>query len=265
VTARVLVLGCGPAGLISAQAAEHTGAEVKIISVARPSQLYGCQYLHAPIPDITEGYGERVRYLLNGEAEEYRRKVYGSISVPVSPQKYEGDHFAWDLRASYDRLWHRFANRIVDVRLTPSDIVPMLSDFMPDACISSLPAPVLCQAGDRHSFTSVKCWAIGDAPGRQSVEEDYGYSVPPFTVWCDGTGGTSWYRACNVFGYTTVEWPGHKRKPPLKDVAEFHKPLSTDCDCLPSILRVGRYGRWQKGVLSHEAYDATTRKVKEFS
>lgn len=263
-TAKVLVLGCGPSGLISAYAAEREfGAEVKILSVARPSQLYGCQYLHEPIPGLDLGEPHEVRYKLHGTVEEYRRKVYGSLTPPVSPQQYEGDHMAWNLREAYDQLWHRFADQIVDVKLEPSDVVPMLSDFMPDVCISSLPAPVLCQAGDRHSFTEVKCYAIGDAP-------ELGQSVPiapreDFTVHCDGTRNASWYRICKVFGYNTVEWPGHKRKPPLEGAVEFRKPLSTDCDCLPSILRVGRYGLWQKGVMSHEAYAATARKVKEFA
>jgi hypothetical protein len=266
-SARVVVLGCGPAGLISAYAAEREyGAEVKIVSVKRPSQLYGCQYLHEPIPGITlDSGGDTVHYELNGTTEEYRRKVYGSLTPPVSPQQYAGSHLAWDLRQTYATLWNRYEDRIVDAKVTPEDIVLMLGDFMPDACISSLPAPVLCQAGDRHAFTSVKCWALGDAPEYGQHVADYGYTIPPFTVWCDGTKDASWYRMCNVFGYSTIEWPGHKRKPPIQGVAEFYKPLSTDCDCMPSILRVGRYGRWQKGVLSHQAYQATANKVKEFA
>lgn len=261
-TARVVVLGCGPAGLISAYAAEREfKAEVKILSVKRPSQLYGCQYLHAPIPGVTlDSGGDLVSYELHGTAEQYRKKVYGSFTPPVSPQQYAGDHLAWDLRQTYATLYERFESSIVDVRLSPVDIVPMLSDFMPDACISSVPAPVLCQSGDRHTFTDVTCWAIGDGPGQYvPLRPD------PFTVVCNGYPETSWYRACNVFGYTTVEWPGHKRKPPIEGVVPFAKPLSTDCDCMPSILRVGRYGTWQKGILSHEAYDATVRKVKEFA
>lgn len=263
-TAKVLVFGCGPAGLISAYAAEREfGAEVKILSIKRPSQLFGCQYLHEPIPGIDAGDRELVRYMLNGTTDQYREKVYGSLTPPVSPQQYEGSNYAWDLRRTYGQLWEMFEDRIVDVQLNAADFVPALSDFMPDVGISSVPAPMLCQFGDRHTFTSVKCWAIGDAPG-QTVADVFG-ALPSFTVICSGEEDCSWYRACNVFGYSTVEWPGHKRKPPIEGVVEFSKPLSTNCDCLPSVLRVGRYGTWQKGILSHQAYDATVRKVKEWA
>lgn len=258
---RVLVLGCGPAGLISAYAAQREfNAEVTILSVKRPSQLYGCQYLHEPIPGILEhGDGRTVDYMMAGDAEGYRAKVYGSLTPPVSPQQYAGDHMAWDIRLAYQRLWDMFEDRITNVRIFPADIVPMLSHYMPDKVVSSVPAPVLCQLGERHAFSSVKCWAIGDAPD-QKVKEVI-WAPPPFTVICNGNADVSWYRACNVFGYTTVEWPGHKKRPPVEGVVEFHKPLSTDCDCMPSILRVGRYGMWQKGILSHEAYGATARKM----
>lgn len=264
-TARVVVLGCGPAGLIAAYAAQREfNAEVKILSVKRPSPIFGCQYLHAPIAGLDIGEPQMVSYQLRGTTKQYRAKVYGSFLPPVSPQQYAGDHLAWDIRRAYRHLWEMFADQVVDVQLMPADIVPMLSDFMPDACVSSIPAPVLCQRGTEHAFTSVKCWAIGDAPELGQAVSEY-FPTPPFTVYCDGTNERSWYRACNVFDYSTIEWPGHKKRPPLEGVVPFAKPLSTDCDCMPSILRVGRYGRWQKGVLSHEAYDATVRKVKEFS
>lgn len=258
---RVLVLGCGPAGLIAAYAAQREfKAEVHIFSDKRPSPLFGCQYLHEPIPGITEEHeGHQVNYVLHGTTEEYRKKVYGSLTPPVSPQQYAGDHMAWDIRTAYRRLWDIFEPSIHDMHLNPADIVPLLSHLMPDYVISSLPAPVLCQMGDRHTFTDVKCWAIGDAPG-QAVADVFG-ALPPFTVICSGEKDCSWYRACNVFGYGTVEWPGHKKRPPIDGVVAFNKPLSTNCDCMPSILRVGRYGRWQKGVLSHEAYAATTTRL----
>ena len=48
---RVVILGCGPAGLAAAKAATDLGRETVIVSQSDlPSMLYGCQYLHAPVP-----------------------------------------------------------------------------------------------------------------------------------------------------------------------------------------------------------------------
>ena len=52
------------------------------------------------------------------------------------------------------------------------------------------------------------------------------------------------------------------RKPPLEGVAAVRKPLTTDCNCHPDWLHVGRYGRWTKGVLSHDAYFATMARLQ---
>jgi hypothetical protein len=259
----VVILGCGPSGLIAAHAAQREfQARVVILSVKRPSQLFGCQYLHAPIPGISvEHEYERVSYVLHGTHDNYRKKVYGSLTPPVSPQQYVGDHDAWDLRYAYQQLWDMFELNINDVKIRPEDISPMMKHYSEaDAFISSIPANVLCQKGSQHTFQSVPCWAIGDAP-------ELGVSVPltpaPFTVVCDGTNDVGWYRASHVFEHTTLEWPGHKRKPPITGVVPFEKPLSTDCDCMPSILRVGRYGQWRKGILSHEAYNDTAAHLEK--
>jgi hypothetical protein len=258
---KVFVLGCGPAGLISAYAAQREfNADVLIYSIKRKSNLFGCQYLHAPIPGLNEERdGRAVKYRLFGTVEEYREKVYGSLTLPVSPQQLPGDHMAWDIRSTYDQLWEMFEPSIINFSLRPADVVPLLSAFMPNVCISSVPLPNLCQMGDAHTFQSVKCWAIGDAP-------ELGQHVPvgtaPFTVNCNGESGVGWYRVSNVFGYSTVEWPGHRKKPPYEGVVPFNKPLTTNCDCMPSVLRVGRFGRWAKGVLSHTAYDATVARIQ---
>lgn len=257
---KVLIFGCGPAGLIAAQAAEREfGAELLIISVKRPSQLYGCQYLHAPIPGIS-AQQEYVEYRLEGNVEDYRKKVYGSLTPPVSPQQYEGDHYAWDLRSTYLRLWESFETMVSNVKIMSDEVGPMLNYFKPDVVISSIPLPAICQTPTMHAFTSVSCWAIGDAP---ELGQHVPLAPPEFTVVCNGTKDVGWYRISNVFGYSTMEWPGHKSKPPVTGVVPFDKPLVSNCDCMPSILRVGRYGRWQKGVLSHEAYEQTAAHIKE--
>jgi hypothetical protein len=253
---KVLVFGCGPAGLIAAHAARtEFDCEVRILSVKRPSELYGCQYLHDEIVGIPTKH-EMVRYSLNGTAEEYRRKVYGAHvpPLPVSPQLFEGDAPAWDIRDTYRQLFDVFEDYIIDVRMNNEGVISALSDYMPDFAISSIPANVLCMSPTIHAFTSTPVWAVGDGPDR-----DVPVNVAPQHVLCDGTEFTGWYRAANVFGHRTVEWPGYLRKVPLRGVVKVNKPLATDCNCLQSVLRVGRMGRWAKGVLAHQSYAATCR------
>jgi hypothetical protein len=247
---RTLILGCGPAGLVAAHAAISLGFEAVIISNKdTPSDLYGCQYLHAPIPGYENVPRVRVSYSLNGTPEEYRLKVYGrSWEGKVSPEDFVGDHDAWDIRETYRRLWtDLITNR--KVRLIKKSIAhgripyPAGRDSMP--VVSTIPAPALCQDGF-HNFRSHTIHANGST----------GSWMPegPDMIICDGTTKVSWYRMSNVFGYRTMEWPWGAGPARKARAATVVKPLSNTCDCRPEILRVGRYGRWEKGYLVHMVY-----------
>jgi len=37
------------------------------------------------------------------------------------------------------------------------------------------------------------------------------------------------------------------------------KPIRTSCRCFPDVHRMGRYGKWKKGVLSHEAWEEANK------
>jgi hypothetical protein len=252
---KVLVLGCGPAGLLATYAAEQFGStQVIILSVKRPSRLHGCQFLHEPIPGLTLS-ATTVQYTVRGTAEDYARKVYGTDRPPVvSPQLYAGERSAWDIREMYRQLWERYEPLIIDSRFSAFDLSLILEEFHPDRVISTVPRSLVCQRGAEHLFRSQRCWALGDAPEEgQRVP----LACPEDTVICDGTRQTSYYRLSRVFGYTTVEWSGAQRRPPLSGICTFDKPLSTDCDCWPEWSFFGRYGRWKKGELVHQVYPQT--------
>lgn len=268
---KILVLGCGPAGLLAVHAAAQRDDECQVIVLSRKrkSPLHGCQFLHEPIPLSGSGLvaSEALRstsvcYQLRGTAEQYAEKVYGPHRLPttVSPQLYLGDRLAWDLRQAYHWLWRAYHDMIIEADLTPTLVVQALREFKADLVISTIPAPVLCQQGEAHTFSSVRCWAVGDT-------ED-GLGRVPFptqrdTIICDGTRGAGYYRLSNVFGIATVEWPGQRTKPPISGIAPFDKPLSTNCDCLPEIHRLGRYGAWTKGILTHHVYAHTLNLINQ--
>jgi hypothetical protein len=112
-----------------------------------------------------------------------------------------------------------------------------------------------------HQFKHAKIWAAGDAP-------DLGiripYNCPANSAVLNGEPdghGPAWYRISNIFGHKTVEWPGRIEKPPVKTVSQVIKPLNTNCDCHPGMVRVGRYGSWTKGALVHQVFNQVREAV----
>jgi hypothetical protein len=236
---------------MAVHAAAQAGHSVLVASKARKSELFGCQYLHAPIPGATTGEPVDVAYTLQGSASDYRDKVYGgTYRGEVSPEALGAEHKAWDIRQTYDTLWDMYGSYVQDVDFSvQGSVASALEELAPDVVFGAIPAPLLCRSGD-HAFHSEEIYALGDAPARGQFVE---YPVPENTILCDGTGDHGWYRASRVFGHSTMEWPG-KKKPPVSGVSTVTKPLATNCDCHPTVIRVGRYGKWTKGILSHEAY-----------
>jgi hypothetical protein len=256
---RAVILGCGPAGLAAALAAVSSGFTATIISKSlRPSRLYGCQYLHAPIPGYEDVRSARVRYSLAGTAAQYRKKVYGDDwAGKVSPEDFVGEHDAWDIRETYQRLWEDvIASDKVHVILAGvnNGVVPGIHTLSPDgypaAVISTIPAPSLCFKG--HEFRAHEIRANGSTESG-SLGDD--------SILCDGTKRHNWYRISNVFGYSTTEWPADSG---VSDAVPVTKPLSTNCDCFPEFLRVGRYGKWEKGYLVHQVYPEVMQFLAEF-
>ena len=255
---KAVILGCGPAGLAAASAAVSLGYEVVIISkTSAPSQQYGCQYLHAPIPGYEDAASVRVSYSLTGTPEQYRKKVYGEAwQGKVSPEDFVGEHDAWDIRETYARMW---VDLIGSLRIpiiyndaSPSRVAELrnrIRHIRPDRIISTIPAPSLCV--NNHTFTGHGIWANGTTASQELADN---------SIICDGTASRPWYRVSNVFGYRTTEWS--KPPPHFYNAAPVMKPLVTDCDCWPEMLRVGRYGAWRKSALVHEVYPAVTEALK---
>lgn len=251
---KVLVLGCGPSGLAAAHAATELGHDVMVASKKRKSQMFGAQYLHAPIPGVTPADEWReVTYDLRGTYEQYRRKVYGENArvTSVSPEEFGKPHRAWDIRSTYNELWLRYEDIVLNHQWDPVSSGQMLEEAQANnvMVVSSLPAELLCQKPLEHKFLYQKIWAAGDAP---ELDRWSPVRCAPDTIVCNGEASPHWYRVAQVFGLVTCEWP-ETPKPPFA-VSEVRKPISTTCDCWPNVLRVGRYGQWKKGVLVHHAY-----------
>lgn len=246
---RVAILGCGPAGLLAAHACHINGVHFDIYSKMRKSTLFGAQYLHQGIDGIT-GDPVEVEYILNGDPVDYREKVYGlKWDGEVSPETLTTNHMAWDIRAAYDKLWHRYQDRIHDCVISPDfQEWDGLAEY--DKVISTIPRTVWREGSDQFEFSTV--WAVGDAP-ELGVTAPFG-PAQDNVVLCDGTRDVSWYRLSKIYGHTTIEWP-EGRRPPVEGIAAVFKPLTTTHAGREGWAYLGRYGKWEKGVLSTDAFN----------
>ena len=244
---RVLVLGAGPSGLVAAHAATQLGHQVTILSKKRePSLQYGCQYLHAPIPGYEDVPSVRVSYNLNGTPEQYRQKVYGDAwQGKVSPEDFVGEHQAWDIRETYQLMWEPYRSVVEEYEVVDGNLQFARFLYEPDAIISTIPATSLCER-EYHTFDRHKIWAAGS--NQETTAEN--------SIVCDGTTDMDWYRIANVFGSRTVEWPINVHAGSV--AVRVTKPLKTDCDCHPEVIRAGRYGEWDKSVLVHQVFSKVT-------
>jgi hypothetical protein len=251
----VAVLGAGPAGLMAAHAVGLCGRPLSVHSSPQKSQLGGAQYLHYSVPYLTPVEPERViTNRLTGTPDQYKYKVYGidPMKVPTHVSAMEitdGEQIGvWDLSKAYNTLWDWFEGSINSATVTPQWLDEHANEF--ELVISSVPAPALCRRPDIHRFTYQEVW----------VDPNPALFLPEDTIQYNGDNEPSWYRASNIGGTAGgTEWSANGRKPPLPGLVLIKKPITHNCDCFPDVFRVGRYGQWMKGVLTHDAFFETGR------
>jgi hypothetical protein len=235
----VAVLGCGPAGLMAAHAVALNGCNPVILSKKQPSVIGGAQYLHEPIPKITGKEPDgRVNFIHYGTETGYAQKVYGNPCAPTSWTTYPvGYHSIWNLRKAYEKLWSKYESKIYDFTLTPDSVEDIQEEY--DLVFSTVPLVSLCQ-NPSHGFENQEVWII------------YGQTVlggGEDRIIYDGSTDFPWYRWSYLFGWSGIEYPNM-----VHGGLRLRKPLGTTCNCHPGTTRLGRYGTWNKGALTHHAY-----------
>jgi hypothetical protein len=255
----VAILGCGPSGLLAARAADVRGHKVDLYSRKVKSEINGAMFMHASIPGISDVAPEfMIDIIKSGVREGYAENVYGDPSHPVSWDKFEGGPFpAWDLRAAYDKLWERWEGRILSIEITQAILLSLIETY--DKVISTVPANAICALPDVHRFDSQRIWIERMEGGLiERVNDDNLMYYNGYTR--DGKYGMigpPWYRYCQINGLRSWEYA----RPPSGDsiadsMVEGYKPTGTNCDCWPQIMKLGRFGAWQKQVLTHHVYEA---------
>jgi hypothetical protein len=263
------ILGCGPSGLLAAHACAMRGVEFVIFSKAMKSRLGGAQFSHIPIPGIHE-YDDpdvKLTYKVTGDAATYQEKVYGGTNVPfVSFDNVTDGQVvpAWNLRYMNDRLWEMYSAKIVNVEVDYTFALGLTKAF--DIVFSAIPTWALCQgidAGVMHAFREQTVRIYNEA-----IDP----SLPDNMIWYNGDRENSWYRMSRLFGVGSTEWGSHSAKPPLPNIVTVNKPIWTNCDCLqkdlgggvPAVVRIGRFGTYEKGKLTMHAYQTVIDTMLQF-
>jgi hypothetical protein len=243
---------------MAAHAGKHQGWQVDVISRKQKSEISGAQFLHRSIPFLNERANNRpdatLKVFKRGDSRGYANKVYGYPTAPVSWDKFkEGDIPIWYLRAAYDRLWESWEDKIIDTSVTPNDMASILVSY--DQVISTLPLQAIC-CDQNHVFARQQIW-IGYV--------DHNGNHPNIMVY-SGYAPDKWYRHSDIGGRASWEFAGDS--PPdgvqVDNMVGGYKPLTNDCNCwtiASNFTKAGRYGRWERGILTHHAYEAARQVV----
>lgn len=249
----VAILGCGPAGLLAAQAAVHMDWNPVIVSRKEKSVIHGAQFLHEPITNVTfKDPDGHVNIKKIGSRDQYATKVYGNVDAPVSWDQYEeGINPVWSMEQAYDVMWDRFGSTVVDREITRSLVEQYLTMY--DAVVSSIPLPALLSEG---VFEWQDVWITDTVPRDMPPSSEHRNW---FIEW-DGNPEHEWYRKSYLFGNLSYEF-GYK--PSGFSTVQIRKPLwnANTNNSLPKMIRVGRYGEFLKGVLIHDAYHKTIEEL----
>lgn len=248
---QVIIFGAGPSGMMAAHAVKLSGREPVLLSMPDEpgggpikSKIGGATYLHSPIPDVNKTEPDAmVRFRKLGTAEGYALKVYGDARHPTSWDKFEGEHPAWELQPIYDELWRRYAENIIPMKVMSDTVKEFLQSH--SVVISTIPPHSYCK-NPAHRFPHRNIWVTEFAPECDRDNEIVYNGII-------GTAGAR-YRSSRLFGRTSSEYA---EKVPGAQMAPGFKVLPTNCDCFPDLMRVGRFGKWQPGVLVDHAFQET--------
>lgn len=252
---RVLVLGCGPTGLIAAATAQLHGAQVTVWSRKARSPIYGAQWLQEAIPGVTGTQPDgAVVFVLMGSREGYAKKVFGHPNHPSGWDNHKSGALvpAWDLRLAYDKLWSDLEHLIVDKELDAEEIARLdwhnfdhIFNCIPLWNICSRYKPIRGDDGyvlPAHTFSKYKVL----------IQPSHPSEVEGNIVVYNGREEDPWFRSSSIFGVDGgYEYPITAN---VQNATMVRKPQYTDCTCWSRIIRVGRYGSWSYKGLVHDAH-----------
>jgi len=239
---KVIVVGCGPAGLAAAHAAVGQGAEVTIFAPHSKREQLGPLLLQRPIPGINQDHPDFTlrQIVIDGSILDYRTKLYGDVNIGINGDILKEYVPGWDHRKTYDLLWDRY-EELIEHHWVTSDELAHLHEYA-DLVVSTANAQQMCFVS-AHNFMSQPVMIARRASLPNQPDN--------LTVF-NGGDRYDWVRSAIIGGHASTEWPvtvGYKSGSKL-----ISKPIATDCTCFPHVLRTGRYGAWKNEVWVDTAY-----------
>jgi hypothetical protein len=243
----VAILGCGPAGLLAAHAATLAGEDVVIYSHKVRSKIVGAQYLHKPVPGLTNSIPQgTLTYHYVGTKEGYATKVYGDPTAKCSWKKFPEQVPYWPMNEVYEMLWQWYEPAILDHEIN-SEFCRRLAGGSWTLVINSVPLNALVSEPGHYEWSYEYVWI------RQG-----GWAGQDQIIY-NGTDRDEWYRTSNIHGHEFTEYGGEHRP---EEAVKIRKPLTTTCRAWREFLHVGRYGKWSKEELAHQAFEDTWRSLQ---
>lgn len=248
----VVVIGCGPAGLAAAHAAYGLGYPVRVIAPKVKTPQRGPLLLQRAIPGITvdHPYGYIRQIVIGGSILDYRTKMYGDINININGDILSPGYHAWRFPEAYDRLWELYSDTIENKWVTSYEMNAIAGDPAV-LVVCTAPARSLCDR--RHSFETVQVAVTPEAifPGQ-----------PDDTIIFNADPSVEWSRSSRIFGIEVTEWPVSRALDHANiegmgfgsSIRIIRKPISTNCNCHPYVLRTGRFGAWRNETWVDTAY-----------
>ena len=260
---KVAILGCGPAGLFAAHAANRAGAEYTIYSRKVRSNIAGAQFLHVPIPGIEEE-ADQVTIVRWGTPAVYADKATGKLQelgLDTSWTRWETHERAtiWSLARAYDNAWRGYENDIQNQEVDFKFVDWCVSEY--DLVVSTVPLDAIIDPALLPALGLLK----------QIV-----YIVPAprvrgnVLVFNGSHNEGQWYRYSCLFGHSTYEFSdradaeemAHHLETKVITARKPYAIVSPKFENMhPNVLKVGRHGRWHKLGLTHEAFYMTYSEI----
>lgn len=247
---KVTVIGCGPAGLAAAHAAAGLADEVRIIGPKKQTPQRGPIMLHRPIPGINteqpDGYVRQI--VIGGSILDYRLKLYGDVNISISGDILDPGFHTWEVPQAYHKMWYRYHHLIESRLVAPYELDEIAHES--DLVVSTAPANSLCKRPSSHEFHSVPVALVFGTMYPAQPDNTVIYNARP---------DFPWVRSSAIFGERVTEYKPEDIEFPSLII---QKPLSTTCNCHPTVLRTGRFGKWHNETwIDHAYYETRTALV----